>query len=42
MSMMPVDEEAGLFTGERLCCDDGFVRELLGPLYDLLEPVAGS
>ena len=42
VSMMPVDEEAGLFTGERLCCDDGFVRELLGPLYDLLEPVAGS
>jgi hypothetical protein len=42
MSMMPVDTEAGLLTGERLYCDDGFVRALLGPLYDLLEPVTGS
>jgi hypothetical protein len=40
MSMMPVDPEAGLLTGERLYCDEGFVRALLGPLYDLLEPVA--
>jgi hypothetical protein len=41
MSMMPVDEQAGLLTGERLYCDAGFVRALLGPLYTLLEPVAG-
>jgi hypothetical protein len=39
ISMMPIDEEAGLLTGERLYSDDGFVRTLLGPLYDLLEPV---
>ena len=42
MSMMPVDEESGLLTGERLYCDEGFVRALLGPLFTLLEPVAGS
>jgi hypothetical protein len=42
MSMMPVDEEAGLLTGERLYCDEEFVRTLLGPLCDLLEPVANS
>jgi hypothetical protein len=41
MSLMPVDAEAGLLTGERLYCDEGFVRALLGPLRDLLEPVAG-
>jgi hypothetical protein len=34
MSMMPVDEPTGLLTGERLYCDDGFVRALLGTLYD--------
>ena len=39
MSMMPIDGEAGLLTGERLYCDAGFVRALLGPLCDLLEPV---
>lgn len=37
MSMMPVDEETGLLTGERLYCDEGFVRALLGPLFDRLE-----
>ena len=41
MSMMPVDEQSGLLTGERLYCDSGFVRALLGPLCDLLEPVTG-
>jgi hypothetical protein len=42
LSMMPVDGESGLLTGERLYCDEGFVRALLGPLYDLLEPGTGS
>jgi hypothetical protein len=37
VSMMPVDEESGLLTGERLYCDEGFVRVLLGPLFDRLE-----
>jgi hypothetical protein len=41
MSMMPIDDMTGLLTGERLFCDTGFVRALLGPLFDLLEPVAG-
>jgi hypothetical protein len=41
MSMMPVDEETGLLTGERLYCDEGFVGALLGPLYDRLDPIAG-
>ncbi len=40
VSLMPVDAEAGLLSGERLYCDEGFVRSLLGPLYDLLEPIA--
>jgi hypothetical protein len=39
ISMMPVDEETGLLAGERLFCDKGFVRALLGPLCDLLDPV---
>jgi hypothetical protein len=39
LSMMPVDSEAELLTGERLYCDAGFVLALLGPIYDLLEPV---
>ncbi len=39
MSMMPVDEDTGLLTGERLYCDDGFVRALLGPVYDELSPL---
>ncbi len=39
MSMMPGDDESGLLTGERLYCDDGFVRALLGPLYACLEPI---
>lgn len=38
LSIMPVDEGTGLLTGERLYCDDGFVRALLGPVYELLEP----
>ena len=38
ISMMPGDDETGLLTGERLYCDDGFVRALLGPLVELLEP----
>jgi hypothetical protein len=42
VSMMPVDEEVGLLTGERLYCDQGFVKALFGPLCDLLGPVAGS
>jgi hypothetical protein len=40
MSMMPVDGEAGLLTGERLYCDEKFVQALLGSLCDLLEPIA--
>jgi hypothetical protein len=39
ISMMPADEESGLLQGERLYCDDGFVRALLGPLADRLEPI---
>lgn len=42
MSMMPVDEATGLLTGERLYCDEGFVRAILGPFFDLLKPVAAS
>ncbi len=38
-SIMSVDEPSGLLSGERLYCDEGFVRALLGPLFDLLEPV---
>jgi hypothetical protein len=34
VSIMPVDDETGLVTGERLYCDEGFVRALLGPLFD--------
>jgi hypothetical protein len=37
--MMPGDDATGLLTGERLYCDEGFVRSLLGPLFDLLEPI---
>ena len=40
ISMMPVEEESGLLAGERLYCDEGFVRALLGPIFDLLEPIA--
>ena len=39
ISMMPGDDETGLLKGERLYCDEGFVRALLGPLFDLLEPI---
>jgi hypothetical protein len=38
ISMMHVDQDSELLTGERLYCDEAFVRILLGPLYDLLEP----
>ena len=38
ISMAPVDEN-GKQTGERLYCDEGFVRHLLGPLFDLCEPI---
>ena len=39
ISMMPGDDAADLLMGERLYCDEGFVRALLGPLFDALEPV---
>lgn len=42
MSMMPVDEQSGLLTGERLYAADEFVRTLLGPLFGVLEPLTGS
>ena len=42
MSIMPVDEQSGLLTGERLYADDEFVRALLGPLVEVLEPLTGS
>jgi len=38
ISMMPGDDATGLLTGERLYCDEGFVRALLGPLFGALEP----
>ena len=38
ISMMPGDDAADLLTGERLYCDEGFVRALLGPLFAALEP----
>jgi hypothetical protein len=34
LSMMPVDEAAGLLAGERLYCDEAFVRSLLGPHWE--------
>jgi hypothetical protein len=37
MSIMQVDQASELLTGERLYCDEAFVRALLGPLYDSLE-----
>ena len=39
MSIMDVDQDSELLTGERLYCAETFVRVLLGPLYDLLEPI---
>lgn len=39
ISMMPGDEESGLLAGERLYCDEGFVRALLGPLFEGLAPL---
>ncbi len=34
LSMMPLDEAAGLLAGERLYCDEAFVRCLLGPHWE--------
>ncbi len=42
LSMMPVDEDTGRLAGERLYCGEGFVRTLLGPFFDLLEPITGA
>jgi hypothetical protein len=42
VSMMPVDEGSGLLSGERLYCDESFVRALLGPLWHELEPVVST
>jgi hypothetical protein len=39
LSMMPGDDATDLLTGERLYCDEGFVRALLGGLFDVLEPL---
>jgi hypothetical protein len=39
MSMMPVDDASGLLTGERVYSDEGFVRDLLGPMYEELQPI---
>ncbi len=40
ISMMPAAPGTDLLAGERLYCDEGFVRALLGPLFELLEPIA--
>ena len=34
LSMMPVDDAAELIAGERLYCDEAFVRCLLGPAWE--------
>ena len=39
--MMPADHDSGRLAGERLYCAEGFVRVLLGPLWDDLEPAIG-
>ncbi len=39
LSIFPVDDGTGLFSGERLYCDEGFVRALIGDLFDELEPI---
>jgi hypothetical protein len=39
VSMMPVDEVSGLLAGERLYCDEGFARCLLGPLWEETQAV---
>jgi hypothetical protein len=39
LSMMPVDEASGLLAGERLYCDEAFVRSLLGPHWEETEDV---
>jgi hypothetical protein len=41
ISMMTVDPQTGLHLGERLYCHDDFVRALLGPLTEYLEPIGG-
>ncbi|WP_420637766.1 hypothetical protein [Candidatus Poriferisocius sp.] len=38
MSMAPVSPE-GKLAGERLYCDEGFIRHLLGPLFGLCQPL---
>jgi hypothetical protein len=45
VSIMPVDDDTGLVTGERLYCDEGFVRALLGPFFEAPaapEPMSGG
>ena len=42
MSMMPADHRNERLAGERLYCDDGFVRVLLGPLWDDPQPMPES
>lgn len=42
MSIMSVDDAVGRLSGERLYCDEWFVRALLGPLFTLLEGVGGG
>jgi hypothetical protein len=42
LSMMPVDKDTGLLAGERLYCGEGFLRALLGPFFDLAEPMGGA
>jgi hypothetical protein len=39
MSMMSVDHELERITGETLYCDEGFVRQLLGSLWDRTVPL---
>ena len=41
ISMTPVRSD-GLLLGERLYCDEGFVRALLGELFDPCEPVVND
>ncbi len=41
MSLMPVDEAVGRLSGETLYCAEGFVRHLLGDLWDQTEPLTG-
>jgi hypothetical protein len=41
LSMMPVDDAAELIAGERLYCDEAFVRCLLGPAWEETRTVGG-